>query len=379
MSDGHLDELRRAAVDYHGMGLSVLPVGENKRAVVKWKVYASTRANRDTIEAWFDPARRGRPVTGVAIVLGRVSGNLIVRDFDDAEAYHRWKAEHPDQARTLPTVKTARGFHVYARVADIRTVKLGDGELRGEGAYVVAPPSFHRTGCRYEWIVPLELDVALDVEASVFDLDSRIRTPTPTWPVDLVDPVYPEYLVSTTELRDYIEQAIVDTLPETTGHRESHIMALARRLKARPELADKTAAELLSIIREWHRRAYPVIGTKPFDVTRGAFVRAWGNVHTPYGVTMDGIVREARAAPNPECAGRYEDEQTYLLIRLCKVLSQRYEDGVFWLACREAGKAIGLSHTAAADLLNMLVQDGVLALVRRGERRRSSDYRYLGD
>lgn len=379
MSDGHLDELKRAALDYHGMGLSVVPVGEDKRPVVKWKAYASAPADRDTIAAWFEPARRGRRVTGVAIVLGRVSGDLIARDFDVAEVYHDWAAEHPEHARTLPTVKTARGYHVYARITDVRTVKFDDGELRGDGVYVVAPPSLHKSGCTYEWIVPLKPDVALDVGASVFDLDSRIRTPTQSWPVDLVSPVYPEYLVSTTELRDYIEQAIVATLPETTGQRDGNLWGLARWLKARPELAKKPAAELLSIIREWHRRAYPAIGTKPFDATRAAFVRAWGNVHTPRGVTMDGIVREARAAPNPECAGQYDDERTHLLIRLCKVLSQRYEDGVFWLACREAGRAIGLSHTAAADLLHMLVEDGVLALVRRGERRRSSDYRYLGD
>lgn len=379
MSDGHLDELRRAALDYHGMGLSVVPVGKDKRPVVKWKAYTRTRPDRDTIEAWFDPARRGRPVTGVAIVLGRVSGDLIVRDFDVAEVYHDWAAKHPDHARTLPTVRTARGFHVYARITNVRTVKFDDGELRGDGVYVVAPPSLHKSGRTYEWIVPLVPDVALDVDAGVFYLDSRIRTPTPSWPVDLVNPVYPEYLVSTTELRDYIEQAIVASLPETTGHRESHIMALARRLKARPEIADKPAAELLSIVREWHRLAYSAIGTKPFDQTRAAFVRAWGNVHTPYGVTLAGIIREAENAPTPTCAAEYDDQRTHLLIRLCKALAQRCENGVFWLSCREAGKAMQLSHTAAADLLNMLVEDGVLALVRRGERRRSSEYRYLGD
>ncbi|NRA58641.1 MAG: bifunctional DNA primase/polymerase [Phycisphaerales bacterium] len=378
MSDGHLDQLRRAALDYHGMGLSVLPVSK-KKPVVKWKAYANASAGHDTIEAWFDPARRGRPVTGVAVVLGPVSGDLIVRDFDIAEAYHGWAAEHPGHAGTLPTVKTARGFHVYARITNVGTVKFDDGELRGDGAYVVAPPSLHESGCTYEWIVPLEPDVALNVDAGVFGLDSRIRTPTSSWPADLVNPEYPEYLVSTTELREYIEQTFLATLPETTGQRDGNLMLLARRLKARPELADKPAAELLPILREWHRRAYPTIGTKSLDVTRAAFVRAWGNVHTPYGVTMDGIVRKARAASNPKCAGQYDDERTHLLIRLCKILSQRYEDGVFWLACRQAGSAIGLSHTAAADLLHMLVQDGVLALVRRGERRRSSVYRYLGD
>jgi len=89
--------------------------------------------------------------TGVAIICGAISGGLVVCDFDDDRAYARWVTSNYALAETLPSVKTSRGYHLYARCDDKKTRTLADGELRGEGAYVVAPPSLHPTGWRYEW------------------------------------------------------------------------------------------------------------------------------------------------------------------------------------------------------------------------------------
>jgi biotin operon repressor len=82
-----------------------------------------------------------------------VSGDLAVRDFDVTGAYERWRDENETLARELPTVKTARGFHVYARSPDLRFRKLPDGEWRTEGHYVAAPPSLHPRGVRYTWVI----------------------------------------------------------------------------------------------------------------------------------------------------------------------------------------------------------------------------------
>ena len=91
-------------------------------------------------------------VTGVAVILGRVSGDLCCRDFDNREAYIAWAAHNPKYASTLPTARTARGFHVYFRATGQMTQKLGDGELRGQGGYCLLPPSIHPTGVIYEWV-----------------------------------------------------------------------------------------------------------------------------------------------------------------------------------------------------------------------------------
>jgi hypothetical protein len=84
-----------------------------------------------------------------------VSGYLVCRDFDTAEAYLTWASEHRDLAKSLPTVRTGRGYHVYFRSRECTKIKnLGDGELRGNG-YCLLPPSRHPSGGTYEWVVPL--------------------------------------------------------------------------------------------------------------------------------------------------------------------------------------------------------------------------------
>src|SRR5262245_60507560 len=94
-------------------------------------------------------------VTGLAVVLGSISGGLAVRDYDDAGAYQRWAGDHPELARRLPTVRTGRGFHVYCR-GPSRFVATDDGEYRATpGHFVLAPPSRHPTGVIYFWTVPL--------------------------------------------------------------------------------------------------------------------------------------------------------------------------------------------------------------------------------
>jgi hypothetical protein len=86
----------------------------------------------------------------------RVRGGLAVRDFDVAGAYSAWAAANPDDAARLPTVQTARGFHVYGRLEEETFDDLGDSELRADsGHYVLLPPSVHPSGHTYTWVHPL--------------------------------------------------------------------------------------------------------------------------------------------------------------------------------------------------------------------------------
>ena len=87
----------------------------------------------------------------------------MCRDFDRVEAYEAWAAAYPAQAAMLPTVATARGFHVYFRAApadlfflDLRNLDPPeDGEYSGtSGHYSVMPPSRHPDGPTYTWLVP---------------------------------------------------------------------------------------------------------------------------------------------------------------------------------------------------------------------------------
>lgn len=133
------------------MGLSVIPTLSNKKPLRHWRDFQTNAADEQQICDWFDK----RDDLGVAIVLGPVSGHLVARDFDVEAAYLKWKEDFPHLAATLPTVRTNKGFHVYARILDCPTRVFSDGELRGHRNYVVAPPSLHPEGMRYLWISPL--------------------------------------------------------------------------------------------------------------------------------------------------------------------------------------------------------------------------------
>ncbi len=53
----------------------------------------------------------------------------------------------------------------------------------------------------------------------------------------------------------------------------------------------------------------------------------------------------------------------------------------FFLACRTAGKLLGVDHTTASRGLFLLRNDGLLEEVEKGNRinRRASRYKYRGD
>lgn len=163
--------IRAAAHEYIAAGLSVLPLMADKRPRGEWKQYQTERATPEEAAAWDSP--------GVGIVGGAISGNLWVLDFDHgaADIFPQWErlinASYPALARELaaaPIVATGGGgYHVYFRLPAARgnetlaaAYVATDGrrklekriETRGAGGYVVAPPSPHPSGRRYEWIRP---------------------------------------------------------------------------------------------------------------------------------------------------------------------------------------------------------------------------------
>ena len=151
-----MTEFLESALRYAARGWSILPIGAAKKVALRtWKRYQEQRPDEQQIKRWF----AGPGLHGLAVVCGPVSGGLVVRDFDTADAYDRWAQQHRILAGTLPTVRTARGYHVYlqASVTSIITVNgngVQEGELRGAG-YVLLPPSRHPTGTAYQWVVPL--------------------------------------------------------------------------------------------------------------------------------------------------------------------------------------------------------------------------------
>ena len=68
------EAVKAAALDYLAAGLSVLPIGPDKKPVGEWKHFQTQRATPGDVAAWRSPA--------VGILGGRISGNLWILDFD---------------------------------------------------------------------------------------------------------------------------------------------------------------------------------------------------------------------------------------------------------------------------------------------------------
>jgi len=128
--------------------LSVIPVGPDKKPLIKWLPYQGKRASEEEIRAWWGKY----PNANIGIVTGRIS-NLTVIDCDSNEAASVFREIYKG---TTVTAKTPRGTHYYIQYVEgtRNTVKIKgtDLDLRSEAGYVVAPPSVNDKGEQYRWI-----------------------------------------------------------------------------------------------------------------------------------------------------------------------------------------------------------------------------------
>ncbi len=156
-----------AALAYLGRGWSVIPVEpRGKRPLLPWLEFQQRRAERSEVQKWF----RTRKNVNVAIVTGKVS-KLVVLDIDarhgGQDSLDRLEGEHGAMPSTIEALTGGGGRHIYFRHPGARVrnrVALEAGvDLRGDGGCVVAPPSVHGNGKRYEWKTsraPGETDLA---------------------------------------------------------------------------------------------------------------------------------------------------------------------------------------------------------------------------
>lgn len=140
------------ALDYLGKGLSVIPVKKDKSPLyhTSWKKFQSEKMSPDQAFQQFGEA------DAIAIIGGSVSGNLFMLDFDNhfndiKQILHKFlmMLNDHDLQKVFPIVKTQNnGFHVYMRTPQpeparhfAKKDKKAFIESKGEGGYVLAPPT----------------------------------------------------------------------------------------------------------------------------------------------------------------------------------------------------------------------------------------------
>lgn len=104
--------------------------------------------NTDQIEDWW----RRWPDANIGLATGVISGVYVV-DLDGPDAMAAWGELAVDDGAWVS--RTGNGeHHVYRLAEPLPSThwKLGRGiDTRGDGGYIVAPPSLHRTGKHYQW------------------------------------------------------------------------------------------------------------------------------------------------------------------------------------------------------------------------------------
>jgi hypothetical protein len=356
---GHLIE---GAFLCHDRGWSIIPIGSNKKPPrgYRWKQFQQ----RQPTEAELAAAPWSQ-ATGFAVILGAVSGGLACRDFDNEGAYCTWATRQPMLARDLPTVRTGRGHHVYFRGPD-GFANYEDGEYRANaGHYCVLPPSWHSNGKLYEWLVQLPAGKLPEVDPVAVGLRGpgvlrgRTKTHRNFAGADLV--IGDTSLVKADRFDGLTPESWIQaTLPTGPGQRHRRLFDLARMLKGPRTLGQCPASALMPIVREWFKRALPVIRTKDWTITWQDFCHAWDAIEHPVGAGPSGALlvawEKTIIAPS--------SSKEAALLALCQNLAGG--DGHFWLSCRDAAGVLGCGRDLAAKLLRKLCSDGVLALVKQG-------------
>jgi hypothetical protein len=250
-------DIRDAALAYRARGWSVIPVRpREKRPLMPWQLYQQQLPTLDEIERWY--ARW--PEANVGIVTGALSG-LVVVDVDPRhggdDSLKTWQREHGRLPRTVEARSGGGGRHLYfahpGGIVHNRVAFLPGVDLRGDGGLIVAPPSVHPSGRRYEWIVdPTEIALA--------------RLPAPL--LAQVAPRHGGRGHATAYWRELLEEGVGegrrnDSVASIAGHLlwrgaatevVTELMLCWNRVRCRPPLPDDEVVRTVDSISRLHRQ-----------------------------------------------------------------------------------------------------------------------------
>lgn len=137
------------ALQYLRNGYSVIPLKpRGKEPLIPWQEFQKRRATEAEVRGWFTKW----PSANVGIVTGSVSGVAVV-DLDGTEGISEGRRLGFTSPLLSITGKGRQLFYRHTGVNVCNAVRKYPGvDIRGDGGYVVAPPSVHPNGRRYQWV-----------------------------------------------------------------------------------------------------------------------------------------------------------------------------------------------------------------------------------
>lgn len=170
------NRLLAAALKYAAHGWAVFPVrAETKKP---WTKNGCKDAKTDpgAIKHWW----KVWPDASIGIATGSMSNLIVIdEDYDDnkgidgRESIAEWERQHGELPETMRVITGRGGYHLYYHYTgnDIKNrAGIIDGvDIRGEGGYVIAPPSVHPNGTEYQWEESTDENTIADVDDKVLE------------------------------------------------------------------------------------------------------------------------------------------------------------------------------------------------------------------
>ncbi len=153
--------LLEAALAYARMGLPVFPCAPGRKAPLTDNGFRDATTDEATVRKWW----RDNPRANIGMPTGTASG-LIVLDIDPRHGgdtgLDALQSRHEKLPDTAESITGDGGRHIFIRHPG-GCVPCSQGELtpgvdvKGDGGYVVLPPSIHPNGNEYTWAEPLAI------------------------------------------------------------------------------------------------------------------------------------------------------------------------------------------------------------------------------
>jgi hypothetical protein len=189
--------MQAAALDLARRGLAVFPCQPRGKEPACSNGLLAATTDFARITRWWGCI----PDLNIGIATGAASG-VFVLDVDGTEGEQSLRQLEQSNGALPPTVEaiTGKGRHCYFRIGEHGAVRnsasqIAPGlDIRGDGGYVIAPPSTHPSGRAYAWSVDSEPDYA-DAPDWLHELissksgDTKIGKPLEHWHAKLTEPI----------------------------------------------------------------------------------------------------------------------------------------------------------------------------------------------
>lgn len=185
----------KKAIEYADRGWKVFPLHTSKKSacscgnpscssaakhprIKEWQKSCSDKLPQ--IEDWW----KKWPDANIGLATGNASGFFVI----DIDPRHGGKESLQDLVKkngvfpkTLASNTGGGGYHLFFKEPNIRItnrINLLPGiDIRGDGGYVVAPPSFHHSGAQYSWTKDLKESSIQDAPNWLLELFLRPSKP----------------------------------------------------------------------------------------------------------------------------------------------------------------------------------------------------------